>query len=69
MATGVGTAREKAQPREEQVELQTATSPLEEQIRQRAYEIWLQRDGQVGSDTVDWLQAEEEIRRVNNLFP
>jgi len=35
--------------------------PLEEKIRQRAHEIWLQRAGGVGSDVTDWLQAEAEI--------
>ena len=35
--------------------------PLEEQIRMRAYEIYLQRGGQDGSDWDDWLQAETEI--------
>ena len=35
--------------------------PLEEQIRRRAHEIWLQRGGQDGSEMDDWLQAEQEI--------
>jgi Protein of unknown function (DUF2934) len=34
---------------------------LEERIRQRAYEIYLQRDGGEGTDLEDWLQAETEI--------
>ena len=50
MATG-GRALEKS-----------AALPLEEQIRRRAHEIWLQRGGQDGSDLDDWLQAEQEIR-------
>ena len=37
------------------------TLPVEERIRQRAYEIYLQRGGAEGSDLDDWLQAEEEI--------
>jgi hypothetical protein len=36
--------------------------PLEEQIRQRAFEIYLQRGGQDGSDLDDWQQAEAEFR-------
>jgi hypothetical protein len=36
--------------------------PLEEQIRQRAFEIYLQRGGQDGSDLDDWRQAEAEIQ-------
>ena len=36
--------------------------PLEEQIRRRAYQRYLERAGQDGSDFQDWLRAEEEIR-------
>ena len=32
-----------------------------EEIRIRAYEIYLERDGQPGDDLNDWLQAEREI--------
>ena len=35
---------------------------LEERIRQRAYELYLQRQGQHGSPEQDWLQAAAEIR-------
>jgi hypothetical protein len=38
------------------------TLPLEERIRRRAYELYVQRGNQPGSDLDDWLQAEEEIR-------
>ena len=38
-----------------------ATLPLEERIRIRAYEIYLQRGGEDGSELDDWLQAEQEI--------
>ncbi|MCU1275925.1 MAG: hypothetical protein JWO48_3356 [Bryobacterales bacterium] len=38
--------------------------PLEEQIRRRAYELYIQRGNQSGSEFDDWLQAEEEIRRA-----
>jgi hypothetical protein len=38
------------------------TSNLEEQIRQRAYEIYLQRGGNGGSPEQDWLRAVEEVR-------
>ncbi len=34
---------------------------LEEQIRVRAYELYLQRDGNGGSPEQDWLRAQEEI--------
>jgi hypothetical protein len=36
--------------------------PIEEQIRHRAFEIYLQRGGQDGSDLDDWQQAEAEIQ-------
>jgi len=35
--------------------------PLEERIRRRAYELYVQRGNQSGSELDDWLQAEEEI--------
>ena len=34
---------------------------LEEQIRVRAYELYLQRKGQYGSPEQDWFQAAAEI--------
>jgi hypothetical protein len=37
------------------------TLSLEERIRRRAYELYLQRGNQSGSELDDWLQAEEEI--------
>ena len=35
----------------------------EEEIRRRAFEIYLERGEQPGSDLDDWLQAERELRR------
>jgi hypothetical protein len=35
---------------------------LEEQIRRRAYELYVERGNESGSEFDDWLQAEEEIR-------
>jgi hypothetical protein len=37
------------------------TLPLEERIRQRANELYLERGNQFGSQLDDWLQAEKEI--------
>jgi hypothetical protein len=34
---------------------------LEEQIAQRAQELWYQRSRQHGNDLTDWLHAEREI--------
>ena len=42
-------------------QVQRDSLPLEERIRQRAHEIYLERGGQDGSDMEDWLQAEQEI--------
>ncbi len=38
--------------------------PLEERIRRRAFELFVQRGNASGSELDDWLQAEEEIRRA-----
>jgi hypothetical protein len=38
----------------------------EERIRQRAYELYLSRDGQGGAATDDWLRAEEEAIRLED---
>ena len=35
----------------------------EQEIRRRAYELYLERGNQSGSALEDWLQAEEEILR------
>ena len=43
-------------------QLQPAESPSREEIRQRAYEIHIERGGGHGQDTDDWLQAERELR-------
>jgi len=41
---------------------------LEEEIRVRAYELYLQRRGTAGDPNQDWLMAEREIRsRYGNL--
>jgi hypothetical protein len=37
------------------------SSSMEEQIRRRAYELYLQRGGHGGSPEQDWLRAQEEI--------
>jgi hypothetical protein len=41
------------------------TLPLEERIRQRANELYVERRNQFGSELDDWLQAEEEIVRAH----
>jgi hypothetical protein len=42
-------------------ELPSENLSLEEQIRRRAYELYVERGNQSGSELDDWLQAEEEI--------
>jgi Protein of unknown function (DUF2934) len=34
--------------------------PLEERIRRRAYELYVERGNQSGCEADDWLQAEDE---------
>ncbi len=40
----------------------TDSGPTEAEIRQRAHEIYLSRNGEPGDEVVDWLQAEAELR-------
>ena len=39
----------------------TKTMPTEDQIRARAFEIYLARNGGPGDAHADWLQAEREL--------
>ena len=48
-------------PQKPQQEKERTALPLEERIRERAHEIYLQRGGEDGSELDDWLQAEQEI--------
>ena len=52
------TAPARAKPRV----VETEKLPLEERIRLRAYELYVQRGNESGSEFEDWLQAEEEIQ-------
>jgi len=40
---------------------------LQEEIRKRASEIFLERGGASGDALSDWLQAEKEIRKKYNI--
>ena len=44
-------------------EVQRENLTRDEEIRFRAYEIYLERGEQGGNDLDDWLQAEREIER------
>src|SRR5258708_23615136 len=39
-------------------------APSHEEIRSRAYEIYLERDGHPGDELDDWLRAERELQKV-----
>jgi len=39
----------------------TADELIEDRIRSRAYDLYLQRNGGAGSEIDDWLQAEREL--------
>jgi hypothetical protein len=49
-----------AKPAKQQDEVAAAPN-LEEKVRVRAYELYLQRKGQGGSPEQDWLQAVSEV--------
>jgi len=38
---------------------------VDQQIRERAYEIYLARGGQEGNEVSDWLAAERELKGSN----
>jgi Protein of unknown function (DUF2934) len=41
------------------------TADSEEQIRERAYELYLARGGQDGDEVSDWLAAERGLKESN----
>jgi len=45
----------------ETAEVSVGNSARDEEIRRRAYEIYLERGQQPGRDLDDWLQAEREL--------
>jgi Protein of unknown function (DUF2934) len=44
-------------------QVSAGNSARDEEIRRRAYEIYLERGEQPGSDLEDWLRAERELER------
>jgi hypothetical protein len=40
-----------------------STAPTDDQIRARAYEMYLERGGHDGLDVDDWVRAERELRQ------
>ncbi|MEI9974653.1 MAG: DUF2934 domain-containing protein [Ignavibacteriota bacterium] len=56
-------------PKKQQNKRTERPAPTEEQVRKRAYEIYLQRGEQPGSEEEDWLQAEAELLWWNQSDP
>jgi hypothetical protein len=50
-------------------EVSVVNSTRHEEIRRRAYEIYLERSEQPGRELDDWLQAERELKRGMFLNP
>jgi hypothetical protein len=44
--------------------LVTEELSLEEQVRCRAYDLYVERGNESGSELDDWLQAEDEIQQA-----
>jgi hypothetical protein len=40
-----------------------SSEPTEDDIRMRAYQMYLERGGEDGGDFEDWVRAEQELRR------
>jgi hypothetical protein len=53
----------KTEPRKNVVPINRSPVNLEEEIRRRAYELYLQRGNASGSEAEDWLAAEREVRQ------
>jgi len=45
----------------------TQEAPTQEEIAERAYEIYLERGAEPGSDVEDWLQAERELTESREI--
>jgi hypothetical protein len=43
---------------------QSASAPSEEEIRHRAYEIFLEGGAVPGRELEDWLRAERELKKI-----
>lgn len=50
------------EPKDTSVEMDTNLSVSEDDVRKRAYEIYLERKGLYAPPEADWLQAEAELR-------
>ena len=52
-------------PEQNEVPEQVSDGPDIEQIKQRAYELWMERGSPHGSADQDWYRAEQELRASN----
>jgi hypothetical protein len=46
----------------------TEQLPLEERVQMRAYELYVLRGNESGSEMDDWLQAEDEVREAEEQY-
>jgi hypothetical protein len=53
----------KTEPRKKVVPINRVPVNLEDEIRRRAYELYVQRGSSSGSEAEDWLTAEREVRQ------
>jgi hypothetical protein len=64
----VGTeGREQEVAESEKTQPQLAEGPSLEEVRQRAYELHVERGCVHGCDLDDWLQAERELKQKNQV--
>jgi Protein of unknown function (DUF2934) len=61
-ATSAQTSKVQAVSKNQVPSPKATNGNLEEQIRRRAYELYLQRGGVPGNENQDWLVAEQEVR-------
>ncbi len=59
---------ETQEKRLDNAEIRNVFTPPEDEIRKRAYEIFLARGGRPGSALQDWLQAESELWQARTIF-
>ena len=59
--------REQEVAESEKTQLQLADGPSLEEVRQRAYELHVERGCVHGCDFDDWLQAERELKQKNQV--
>ena len=70
MSSKPRTSRQSKQPSiEGGKEERSVVNPAREEIKRRAYEIYLERGEEPGRDLEDWLQAERELASHEITYP